>query len=102
MAKKAFWIAFYRSIKDPEKFAAYAKVAPAAIQASGGRFIARGGVAKTYESGMNERVVMIEFDSLAQAVAAHDTPAYQDALKALGDGADRDIRIVEAIDAPPG
>jgi uncharacterized protein (DUF1330 family) len=99
---KAYWIAFYRSIKDPQKFAAYAKIAPAAIQASGGRFVARGGVVKTYESGMNERVVMIEFDSVAQALAAHDTPAYQEALKALGDGADRDIRVVEAIEAQPG
>ena len=94
---KAYWIAFYRSIKNPEKFAAYAKVAPAAIQAHGGRFLARGGVAQTYESGMNERVVMIEFESVAQAKAAHDSPAYQEALKALGDGADRDIRIVEGI-----
>ena len=98
---KAYWIAFYRSIKDPEKFAAYAKVAPAAVQAGGGRFIARGGVAKTYESGMNERVVMIEFDSVQQALAAHDSPAYQAALKALGDGADRDIRIVEGIESQP-
>ena len=98
---KAYWIAFYRSIKDPQKFAAYAKIAPAAVQAGGGRFLARGGVAQTYESGMNERVVMIEFDSVAQAKAAHDSPAYQEALKALGDGADRDIRIVEGIDAQP-
>ena len=98
---KAYWIAFYRSIRNQDKFAAYAKVAPAAIQAAGGRFLARGGVAKTYEAGMDERVVMIEFDSVAQAVAAHDSPAYQDALKALGDGADRDIRIVEAIAPQP-
>jgi len=94
---KAYWIAFYRSISSPEKFAAYAKVAPAAIQAHGGRFLARGGVAQTYESGMNERVVMIEFESVAQAKAAHDSAGYQEALKALGDGADRDIRIVEGI-----
>jgi uncharacterized protein (DUF1330 family) len=98
---KAYWIAFYRSIKDPEKFAAYAKLAPAAVQAKGGRFLARGGVAQAYESGMNERVVMIEFDSVAQAIAAHDSDAYHEALEALGDGADRDIRIVEGIDAQP-
>jgi uncharacterized protein (DUF1330 family) len=95
---KAYWIAFYKSISNPEAFAAYAKLAPAAIQAAGGKFIARGGVAKTYESGMNERVVMIEFDSVQQAIAAHDSPAYQEGLKALGKGADRDIRIVEGID----
>lgn len=99
---KAYWIAFYRSIKNPDRFAAYAKVAPAAIQAAGGRFLARGGVAQTYESGMNERVVVIEFDSVAQARAAHDSPAYQKALQALGDGADRDIRIVEGLEAQPG
>lgn len=98
---KAYWIAFYKSISSPEKFAAYAKLAPAAVQAMGGRFLARGGVAQTYESGLNERVVMIEFESVQQARAAHDSAAYQEALKALGGGADRDIRIVEGIDAPP-
>jgi uncharacterized protein (DUF1330 family) len=98
---KAYWIVCYRSIRDPAKFAAYAKVAPAAVQASGGRFLVRGGVAKTYESGLNERVVVIEFDNLAQALAAHDTPAYQEALKALGDGADRDMRVVEGLDVQP-
>jgi uncharacterized protein (DUF1330 family) len=44
-----------------------------------------------------QRVVVIEFDSVAKALAAHDTPAYESALKALGDGAERDIRIVEGV-----
>ena len=47
--------------------------------------------------GLTERVTMIEFDSLEKARAAHDSPAYQAALKALGDGAERDIRLVEAL-----
>lgn len=98
---KAYWICFYRSIRDPEKFAAYAKLAPAAVRRGGGRFLARGGVAQTYESGLNERVVVLEFDSVSQARAAHDSPDYQSALAALGDGADRDIRIVEGIDVQP-
>ncbi len=55
--------------------------------------------AKTYEAGMNERVVMVEFDSLDKAVAAHDTPGYQAALKALGtDSVVRDMRVVEGVD----
>jgi uncharacterized protein (DUF1330 family) len=95
---KAYWIAFYRSIRKPEALAAYAKLAGPAIQAAGGRFLARGGVAKTYEAGLDQRVVVIEFDSVAQAVAAHDSAAYQAALKALGtDAAERDMRIVEGI-----
>src|SRR5690242_2872635 len=94
---KAYWIAFYKSIKNPEKFAAYAKLAPPAIQSFGGKFVVRGAAAQTYEMGLKERVVMIEFENLDKAKAAHDSPAYQEALKALGDGAERDIRLVEAL-----
>jgi uncharacterized protein (DUF1330 family) len=94
---KAYWICFYRSISDPEKLAAYAKIAGPAVQAMGGRFLARGGVAKTYEAGLDQRTVMIEFESVQQAIAAHDSAEYQRALQALGNGAERDIRIVEAV-----
>lgn len=95
---KAYWIAFYHSIKKPEAFAAYAKIAPAAIQAAGGRFVVRGNPAQVYENGLPQRVVMIEFDSVEQAVAAHDSPGYQEALKVLGkDSVVRDLRIVAGI-----
>ena len=94
---KAYWLCFYRSISDPEKLAAYAKIAGPAIQTMGGRFLARGGVAKTYEAGLDQRTVAIEFESVQQAIAAHDSHDYQRALQALGDGAERDIRIVEGI-----
>jgi uncharacterized protein (DUF1330 family) len=57
----------------------------------------RGMPAKTYELGQMERVVVIEFDSVEKAIATHDSPGYQAALKALGDGADRDLRIVEGV-----
>ena len=93
---KAYWVATYRSIKNPDGLAAYAKLAGPAIQAAGGRFLVRGMPAKTYEAGVNQRVVVIEFDSVERAVAAHDSDGYQAALKLLGDGAERDIRIVEA------
>jgi uncharacterized protein (DUF1330 family) len=95
---KAYWIAFYRGIKNPDAFAAYAKLAPAALQAAGGRFVVRGNPAQVYEAGLPQRVVMIEFDSVAQARAAHDSAGYQAALKALGnDSVERDLRIVEGI-----
>lgn len=92
---KAYWIACYRSIKNPDALAAYAKLAGSSIQGAGGRFLVRGTPAKTYEAGLNQRTVMIEFDSVAHAIAAHDSPGYQDALRVLGDAAERDIRIVE-------
>jgi uncharacterized protein (DUF1330 family) len=94
---KAYWIATYKSISNPEALAAYAKLAGPAIQAGGGRFLARGTAAKAYESGVLQRTVLIEFDSVAQAEAAHDSAGYQEALKVLGKGADRDLRIVEGV-----
>ena len=94
---KAYWIACYRSISNPEKLAAYAKIAGPAIAAAGGRFLARGNAAKAYESGVAERVVVIEFDSVDRAVAAHDSKEYQAALKVFDNAAVRDLRIVEGL-----
>lgn len=94
---KAYWIALYRSVKNPETLMAYSKLAVPAIQAAGGRFIIRGAPAKVYEAAVNQRVVVVEFDSLQQAIAAHDGPGYQEALRILGDGAQRDMRIVEGV-----
>jgi uncharacterized protein (DUF1330 family) len=94
---KAYWIAFYRSVKNPEALAAYAKLAGPAIQGAGGRFIVRGAPAKVYEAGLNQRAVVIEFDNLQQAMAAHDSAGYQAALKVLGDAVERDMRIVEGV-----
>jgi len=94
---KAYWITFYHSVSNPDALAAYAKLAGPAIQAGGGRFLVRGMPAKTYEAGLNTRTVMIEFDSVAKAIATHDSPGYQEALRALADGAVRDMRIVEGV-----
>ena len=94
---KAYWITFYHSVSNPDALAAYAKLAGPAIQAGGGRFLVRGMPAKVYEAGLNMRTVMIEYDSVQQAIATHDSPGYQEALRALGDGAKRDMRIVEGV-----
>jgi uncharacterized protein (DUF1330 family) len=92
---KAYWVVTYRKVKDPEKLAAYAKLAGPAIQSMGGKFVVRGTPAKTFEGGLNERTVVSEWPSLEKAIEAYESPAYKEALRALGNGADRDIRIVE-------
>jgi uncharacterized protein (DUF1330 family) len=94
---KAYWITCYRAISDSAKLAAYAKLAGPAIEAGGGRFLARATAARTYEAGQSERTVVIEFDSVEHAVAAHDSPGYQAALAALEGGAIRDVRIVPGV-----
>ena len=95
---KAYWVTCYRAITDHAKLAAYAKLAPPAIAPFGGRYLARGTAAAAYEAGQKERIVISEFPSVEKAIAAHDSPAYQAALEALGDGAVRDLRIVEGVE----
>jgi uncharacterized protein (DUF1330 family) len=94
---KAYWISCYRKITDPAKLAAYAKLAGPAIEGGGGRFLARATAAKAYEDGKTERTVLIEFDSIEQAIAVHDSAEYRSALAALEGGAVRDLRIVPGV-----
>ena len=95
---KAYWISCYRVVKDADKLAAYAKLAGPALTAAGGRILVRGTPAHVYEGGIKQRTVVWEFASVAQAMAAHDSPAYQEALRALGGAAERDMRIVEGAE----
>lgn len=95
---RAYWINTFRSISDPDRLAAYADLAGPAMRASGGRFLARGDAVHAFESGTTERTTLIEFPSVEAAVAAYHSTDYQRALEELGDGAVRDIRIVQAID----
>jgi len=95
---KAYWVSAYRSISNPDAVAAYAKLAGPALAAAGGKFLARGVAAQAYEAGIKERIVVIEFPSVAAAVAAHDSPAYQAALKVFNNAGERDFRIVEGVE----
>ncbi|MFJ7627693.1 DUF1330 domain-containing protein [Streptomyces sp. NPDC097595] len=95
---KGYWVSVYRTISDPEKLAAYNKLAPLAVKAGGGRVLSRGTRVEAYETGIAKRTVLVEFDSFEQAVAARESAAYQEALTALSDGVERDFRIVEGLD----
>ena len=94
----AYWISVYKEILDDAKVAAYAELAGPALRSAGGTFVARGLPEQTYESGEMTRTVVIQFDSVEAARAAHDSPAYRDALAALNGGAVRDMRIVPGVD----
>ena len=94
---KAYWISCYRKVHDPAKLAAYGALAGPAITSGGGRFLARGGPVQAYEAGVQDRTVLIEFPSMDAAIAAYGSPAYKAALEALGNGAERDVRITEGL-----
>ncbi|MEK9717921.1 MAG: DUF1330 domain-containing protein [Candidatus Puniceispirillum sp.] len=95
---KAYWITSYLEIYDMRKVEAYAKLAGPAVGSFGGQYLARGTAATVYEAGIKERTVLSVFPSLDAAVSAYNSPAYGEALAALGDGAKREIRIIEAVE----
>ena len=95
---KGDWVTSYRKTNDPAKLAAYAQLAGPAVAAAGGKFLVRGVAEEAREQGLNERTVVIEFPSYEAAVAAYSSDAYKKALEALGDGVERDLRIVRGTD----
>jgi uncharacterized protein (DUF1330 family) len=94
---KGYWVTFYRSVSNPEALARYARLAAPPIEAGGGRFIARGTPVRALEAGLAQRAVVIEFDSVAQALAAYESPDYQAALRVLDGAVERDVRFLEGV-----
>ncbi len=95
---KGYWVTTYRTTKDPAKLVAYAQLAAPAVAAAGGKFLVRGVADEVREHGLKERTVLIEFPTYEEAVAAYDSDEYKKALEALGDGAERDLRIVRGVE----
>jgi len=95
---KAYAVVTYRLVSDPQKLAAYAKLALPAVKPFGARLLARGNAAVVLEHGLKERTVIVEYPSLEKATAAYSSAAYREALRVLGDGAVRDFRIVEGLE----
>jgi|SRR5271169_2667161 len=92
---RGYWITFYRTITNAGALAEYAKLAGPAIEAGGGKILARGVPAKAYEAGLKERTVLIEFENLAKAIATYEGADYQIAAKLLVGAVEREVRMVE-------
>jgi uncharacterized protein (DUF1330 family) len=95
MAKNGYWVVCYKSVSNPATVSEYAKLAATALEALGGRVIVGGKPAKTHEAGVDQSVVIVEFENLEKAIAAYDSDLYRPALKVLDKAAQRDFRIVE-------
>lgn len=95
---KGYWVSAHRRPPDPEKYEAYRVIAKPAVEAAGGSFLVVDGNPDVREAGEQYRTVVIEFPSKEAAIQAYESEAYQRALAAVGDGYDRDLRIVEGVD----
>ena len=86
------------NIKQPEKYSEYAKLAPAAVEKFGGKFLARGGINAVLEGGLaGNRVVIVEFPSAEQAKAFYRSVEYQSAREKRVGAADFAMVVVDAV-----
>jgi uncharacterized protein (DUF1330 family) len=95
MAKNGYWVVCYKSVSNPAAISEYAKLAASALEALGGRVIVAGKPAKTHEAGVDQSVVVVEFENLEKAIAAYESDLYRPALNVFDNAAQRDFRIVE-------
>jgi uncharacterized protein (DUF1330 family) len=94
--KKGYWVITYRSISDESAVKAYGALAVPAVESFGGRFLTRStSQVQALEGGLQQRAIVVEFDSYESALKARESQPYRKALQALGSGAIRDVRIVE-------
>lgn len=98
----AYWVARSR-ITDPVEYKKYTDRVPGIIARWGGKVLARGGRFKILEGPEKfHRFVVIEFPTLEQAVACHDSPEYQEAAAFRKQGAGEvELVIVEGGEATP-
>ena len=94
---KGYLLSAHRSPADPKKRSAYLKLAGPAIEKAGGKILASTDKVKAFENGRSEQTVLVEFETFQDAVDAYESQGYQEALKALEGGADRDFRLFEGI-----
>jgi uncharacterized protein (DUF1330 family) len=97
MMAKGYWITFYRTISNATALAEYAKLAGPAIEAGGGKFLARAVPVEAYEAGLKERTVLIEFESVGKAIATYEGANYQAAAKLLWGAVEREVRVIEGV-----
>ena len=97
---KGYFLTAHKSEADPIKKAAYNLLARDALEKAVGKVIAMAKVGKkltVHESGINQSTVLIEFNTYDESINSYHSVDYQEALLALDNGADRDIRIFERI-----
>ncbi|MGO4221196.1 DUF1330 domain-containing protein [Lysobacter sp. TAF61] len=95
---KGYWVIAWKSVSDPVAVGRYIAPGTEAILAHGGRIVAGGEPARTYEQGMPSRLVLVEFESLAAAISAYESADYQASLTFLVGAAERDVRIIEGLE----
>ena len=95
---KGYWIITFRSVSDASRLDKYIELAAPVLGAAAVRFLVRGMPTKVYEAGVQERTVVIEFESVEKAIEVYESAEYQKSVEALSGGAVRDVRVVAGFE----
>ena len=94
---KGYVVCVYKNISNGEKLKEYAVKARAAVEKFNGKFLIRGGTARSNEGDKSPRTVIIEFLSFDQANTFYQSNEYQEAHTILKGHVERQFQIVEGI-----
>ncbi|MCH8112264.1 MAG: DUF1330 domain-containing protein [Proteobacteria bacterium] len=94
----AYWVARAK-INDPDQYKKYTDRVPAILQKFGANILARGGKFQILEGPETfGRFVVVEFPSMEQAIACHDSPEYKEASAFRKDGGGEvELVIVDGV-----
>ena len=86
------------TVNDPERYEEYKKLAPPAIAAYGGKYLARGGKSEKLEGKWEpDRIIILEFESLETAKKFINSPEYSEARALRHKTASSNMIVVEAL-----
>jgi uncharacterized protein (DUF1330 family) len=99
----AAYVIVTMNVTDPDKYKGYMGVAPAAIRAAGGEYLARGGKQETLEGDWHpHRVAVLKFPSYEKAKAWYDGEQYLHArAHRMGATEYFHMVLVEGVDSQP-
>lgn len=94
---KGYWIARV-DVSDAERYQDYISTARPAFERHGARFLARGGETTVLEGSARTRNVVIEFPSVAEALACYRSAEYQAAKAIRVEVAEADMILIEGFE----
>jgi uncharacterized protein (DUF1330 family) len=83
-------------VKDPEAYKQYVALAPASVEAHGGKYLARAGRTERLEGDwLPRRLVILQFESMEQARTWLDSPDYAPVKKLRHQSASTNMVVIE-------
>jgi len=85
-------------VHDPVGYDEYKKLAPAAVELYGGKYIARGGKTETLEGDwVPSRLVILQFESSEQAKKWLNSPEYSEVKKMRHQTTNSKMVVIEGL-----